>query len=49
MPKKTIEKEKKQKFRSIKISEESYLKLKKWSAVRDIKLYELVDAMVLKA
>lgn len=36
----------KKKFRTMKVLEEDYLKVKKWSAIRDIKIYEVIHLMV---
>jgi len=36
------------KYRSIKIYEEDYLKVKKWAAVRDMKMVDIIRLMVEK-
>ena len=36
----------KSKYRTIKILEKDYLKIKKWAAVRDMKIYEVVGELI---
>lgn len=36
------------KYRSIKVLEEDYMKIKKWAAVRDMKISHIINLMVEK-
>lgn len=43
-----MKKDKPKKYRSIKIYEHDYMKVKKWSAVRDMKMTDIIHLMVEK-